>query len=431
MPTGTIPVTAKASPSPHPEIFTKVAAMPKSPPPTATGPIFEVINNFHDDLVAIRQDIHAHPELGFEENRTADIVAEKLTEWGIEVHRGLGKTGVVGTLRTGNDPNSIGLRADMDALPILEANTFAHRSTDDGKMHACGHDGHTTMLLGAARYLAETRNFEGCIHFIFQPAEEAIGGAKAMIADGLFDQFPCDTVFGMHNSPGLPAGQFAIRPGPMMAGGALFDIKVTGNGAHGARPESGIDPVVIGAQIISACQTIVSRNVPPQQTAVISFTQFHAGDAYNVIPGEAHIMGTTRAFSQKIMDMIEANMTATAQGIASAMGGKAEIDFRVEFLPTVNDPEQTTFAADCAAKLIGEANVNRNRERIMGSEDFSYMLNVRPGAYINIGNGDDDGFCQVHNPSYDFNDSVLSHGAAYFATLAETKLGVKTKPDGS
>jgi amidohydrolase len=396
--------------------------MTGAPPPKATGPIFDAINGFQDDLTKIRHDIHAHPELGFEENRTADIVADKLTEWGIEVSRGIGKTGVVGSLRMGNDPRSVGLRADMDALPILEGNTFDHRSVHDGKMHACGHDGHTTMLLGAARYLAETKNFEGCVHFIFQPAEEAIGGAKAMIADGLFDQFPCDSIFGMHNSPGLPAGQFAIRPGAMMAGGALFDLKISGKGAHGARPESGIDPVVIGAQIISACQAIVARNVAPQETAVISFTQFHAGDAYNVIPGEAHIMGTTRAFSQPVMDMIEANMRATAEGIATAMGARADLEFRVEFLPTVNNPEETTFAADCAAALIGEENVNRNRARIMGSEDFSYMLNVRPGAYINIGNGDQDGFCQVHNPGYDFNDTVLSHGAAYFATIAEKKL---------
>ena len=385
-------------------------------------PPIDDIRNHHDALTAIRRDIHAHPELGFEEGRTSDIIAETLTGWGIEIHRGLGKTGVVGTLRAGDSRRSIGLRADMDALPILETNGFAHRSVTDGKMHACGHDGHTTMLLGAARYLAETRNFEGCVHFIFQPAEEGIGGARAMIEDGLFDKFPCDTVFGMHNSPGLDVGKFAIRPGPMMAGGALFDIAIRGVGAHGARPESGVDPVVIAAQIVSACQTIVSRNLPPQETAVLSFTQIHAGDAYNVIPETARIMGTARSFSTTVMTTIEDNLRRTAEGIAAAMGAHAELDFRVEFLPTVNDEEQAAFAADCAASLVGEDNVNRDRERIMASEDFSYMLAVRPGAYINIGNGAGEEVCMVHNPGYDFNDEILPLGAAYYATLVETRL---------
>ncbi|MCZ6605047.1 MAG: M20 family metallopeptidase, partial [Alphaproteobacteria bacterium] len=317
-------------------------------------PPLDDIKKYHDDLTSIRRDIHANPEICFEEDRTSDMVAEKLTGWGIDIHRGLGKTGVVGTLRVGNDPRSIGLRADMDALPILEGNSFAHRSVHDGKMHACGHDGHTTMLLGAARYLAETQNFEGCVHFIFQPAEEGIGGARAMIEDGLFEKFPCDSVFGMHNSPGLEVGRFAIRPGAMMAGGALFDIRLRGVGAHGARPESGVDPVVIAAQIITACQTIISRNLAPQETAVLSFTQIHSGDAYNVIPETARIMGTARAFSTTVMATMEETMRRTAEGIAAAMGAKAELDFRVEFLPLVNDEEQTVFAADCAASLVGE-----------------------------------------------------------------------------
>ncbi len=383
---------------------------------------FDHIKKFHDDLTTIRRDIHAHPELGFEEMRTSDMVAKMLSGWGIDVHRGLGKTGVVGALRAGNDPRSIGLRADMDALPILEGNSFAHRSVDDGKMHACGHDGHTTMLLGAARYLAETQNFEGCVHFIFQPAEEGIGGARAMIEDGLFQKFPCDSVFGMHNSPGLEAGSFAIRPGPMMAGGALFDIHIKGVGAHGARPESGVDPVIIAAQIVTACQTIVSRNIAPQETAVLSFTQIHSGDAYNVIPESARIMGTARAFSTTVMATIEDHMRRTAKGIAAAMGAHAELDFRVEFLPTVNDEQQTAFAADCAASLVVEDNMNRNRERVMASEDFSYMLAMRPGAYINIGNGAGEEVCMVHNPGYDFNDEILPLGAAYYATLVERKL---------
>lgn len=385
-------------------------------------PPIDDIRKYHDELTAIRQDIHAHPELGFEENRTSDIVAEKLTGWGIDIHRGLGKTGIVGTLRVGDDPRSIGLRADMDALPMAEANGFAHRSVHQEKMHACGHDGHTTMLLGAARYLAESRNFEGCVHFIFQPAEEGVGGAKAMIEDGLFDKFSCDTIFGMHNSPGLEVGAFAIRPGAMMAGGALFDIRVRGVGAHGARPEAGVDPVVIAAQIVTACQTIVSRNISPQETAVLSFTQIHSGDAYNIIPETARIMGTARAFSSAVMTTIEDNMRRIAEGIAASMGASAELDFRVEFLPMVNDEEQTAFAADCAATLVGEDNIERNREVIMASEDFSYMLAMRPGAYINIGNGAGEEVCMVHNPGYDFNDEILPLGAAYFATLVEAKL---------
>jgi hippurate hydrolase len=382
--------------------------------------IIDRINDFHEELTAIRRDIHAHPELGMEEERTSDIVAEKLSSWGIEVHRGLGKTGVVGTLRIGNNPRSVGLRADMDALPIMEANSFEHRSKFDGKMHACGHDGHTAMLLGAARYLSETRNFDGCVHFIFQPAEEGLGGAKAMIEDGLFERFPCDTVYGMHNHPGLETGKFAIRPGAMMASGALFDIKITGVGAHGARPEAGIDPVVIGAHIITACQAIVSRNVSAKDTAVLSFTQMHAGDAYNVIPEEAHIMGTARSFSSDVMEKIETNMRRTVEGLASSMGAHATLDFRVEFMATVNDPEETVFAADCAAELVGEENVERNMGQIMGSEDFSFMLNVSPGAYMRIGNGVDS--VHVHKPDYEFNDEIIPLGSSFLASVVETKL---------
>jgi len=382
--------------------------------------IIDRIKDFHEELTAIRRDIHAHPELGMEEERTSEIVAEKLSSWGIEVHRGLGKTGVVGTLRIGNNPRSVGLRADMDALPIMEANSFEHRSKFDGKMHACGHDGHTAMLLGAARYLSETRNFDGCVHFIFQPAEEGLGGAKAMIEDGLFERFPCDTVYGMHNHPGLETGKFAIRPGAIMASGALFDIKITGVGTHGARPEAGIDPVVIGAHIITACQAIVSRNVSAKDTAVLSFTQMHAGDAYNVIPEEAHIMGTARTFSADIMEQIETNMRRTVEGLASSMGAHATLDFRVEFMTTVNDPEETVFAADCAAELVGEENVERNMVQIMGSEDFSFMLNVSPGAYIRIGNGA--GSVHVHNQDYEFNDEIIPLGSSFLASVVETKL---------
>ena len=383
---------------------------------------FDAIAANHDDLTAIRRDIHAYPELGFEEHRTADIVAEKLTSWGIEVTRGIGKTGVVGTLRVGNDPRSIGLRADMDALPILEANTFAHRSQHNGKMHACGHDGHTAMLLGAAHYLSQSRNFEGCVHFIFQPAEEGIGGARAMIEDGLFTQFPCDSVFGMHNRPGMEIGKFAIRPGPMMAGGAMFDIHITGVGAHGARPESGVDPVVIASQIVMAAQTIVSRNIRPRDTAVVSITQIHAGDAYNVIPQTAQIMGTARTFSMEVLAMIEDNLRRLAENIAAGFGATAKLDFRLEFMPTVNNDAETQFAIECAAELVGAERVNGDIPMIMASEDFSYMLNERPGAYIMVGNGAGEGGCEVHNPAYDFNDQAIPYGAAFFATAVEKKL---------
>lgn len=382
--------------------------------------IIDHVRDYHDELTEIRRDFHAHPELGMEEERTSDIVAEKLKGWGLEVHRGIGNTGIVGTLRIGNDTRSIGLRADMDALPITEANDFAYRSKHDGKMHACGHDGHTTMLLGAARYLAETRNFEGCVHFIFQPAEEGLGGAEAMLEDGLFERFPCDTVFGMHNHPGIPVGKFAIRPGAMMAGGALFDIKIKGVGAHGARPEGSIDPVVVAAHIITASQTIVSRNVRARDAAVLSFTQVHAGDAYNVIPDEARIMGTARTFSRDIMNKIEVNLRRTVEGIAASLGATAELDFRFTFAPLVNDEAQTGFAADCAAELVGEEHVSRNLHQVMGSEDFSFMLEKSPGAYIRIGNGENS--IQVHNPCYDFNDEIIPLGVAFWAKLVETKL---------
>jgi hippurate hydrolase len=373
-------------------------------------------------MTAWRRDIHAHPELGFEERRTADLVAEKLAAFGIEVHRGIGKTGVVGVLRVGNSHRSIGLRADMDALPILETNAFEHRSRHDGRMHACGHDGHTAMLLGAARYLAETQAFDGTVNVIFQPAEEGLGGANAMIADGLFERFPCDTVFGMHNRPGLAVGKFAIRTGAMMAGGAYFDIIVTGRGAHGARPESGIDPVLVAAHIATALQSIVARNVKPTDTAVLSVTQIHGGDAYNVIPQRAVMRGTARAFSRDTMALIEQNMARVAAGVASGFGATAALDFRKVFAPLVNAADEAAFIADTAAELVGEANVNRDGRLVMASEDFAYMLEQRPGAYIQIGNGDGEGACEVHNGGYDFNDAILPLGATLFARLAEKKL---------
>jgi amidohydrolase len=380
------------------------------------------IAEFHEELAEWRHDIHAHPELGFEEQRTSDLVAQKLAEFGCEVFRGIGKTGVVGRLQAGRSQRSIGLRADMDCLPIEEATNLRYHSRHQGRMHACGHDGHTTMLLGAARYLAETRNFDGIVHLIFQPAEEGLGGGKAMVEDGLFDRFPCDAIFGMHNRPGLAVGKFQIRSGAMMAGGAYFDIAVTGRGAHGARPEAGIDPVVAASHIAIALQTIVSRNVRPVDTAVLSVTQIHAGEAYNVIPERAVIGGTARCFSRETMMMVEHNMRRIASGVAEGFGATAEVDFRVIFPALVNDAAETAFIADAAAELVGADNVNREAGLVMASEDFSYMLEQRPGAYIQIGNGDGIGGCEVHNPGYDFNDAALPFGASLFARLAEKKL---------
>ena len=380
------------------------------------------IEKFALEMTGWRRDIHAHPELGFQEQRTSDLVATQMAAFGIEVHRGVGKTGVVGVLHAGGSKRTIGLRADMDALPIQEANTFDHRSRHEGRMHACGHDGHTTMLLGAAKYLAATRNFDGTVNFIFQPAEEGIGGAKAMIDDGLFKRFPCETVFGMHNRPGMPLGRFAVKAGQMMAGGAFFDIDIEGRSAHGARPESGIDPVLAASHVIAALQSIVARNVRPVDTAVLSVTQVHGGDAYNVIPQRVRLSGTVRAFSNEVMELIGHNMARVAEGVASGFGARAKTDFRVIFPPTINNPEQAEIAAAICVGLVGTENVNRNPPPIMASEDFAYMLNEVPGCYINIGNGDGEGACEVHNPSYDFNDRALPLGASFFARLVETRL---------
>ncbi len=377
------------------------------------------LHEFQDELVAIRHDLHAHPELGFEEHRTSAIVAGLLTSWGIEVHRDIGRTGIVGVLRAGTSQRSIGLRADMDALPIHETTNLAHSSRTPGVMHACGHDGHTTMLLGAARTLAETRRFDGTVNFIFQPAEEGVGGAEAMIADGLFARFPCASVFGMHNHPGLEVGAFAIRPGPMMAGGAFFDLTVTGQGTHGARPEAGTDPVLAASHIVTALQSIVARNVSPLDTAVLSCCAIEGGNAYNVIPETVRIRGTARAFRTDLLQTIEHNMRRLAEGIAAGFGATASLDIRTIFSPLVNDPARTDAIANAAASLVGDASVERNRTYIMGSEDFAFMLEAVPGAYINLGNGDT---AALHNPGYDFNDAALPYGAALYAAIAEREL---------
>jgi amidohydrolase len=385
-------------------------------------PTIPRLEEMKQEMTAWRRDLHAHPELGFQEQRTSELVASKLASFGVEVHRGVGRTGIVGVLRAGSSKRAVGLRADMDALPIREANRFEHRSKHEGRMHACGHDGHTTMLLGTAKYLAETRRFDGTVHFIFQPAEEGMGGAQAMIADGLFKRFPCEAVFGMHNRPGMPLGKFAVRSGAMMAGGAFFDIDIEGVGAHGARPESGIDPVLVAAHVATALQSIVARNVRPVDTAVVSVTQIHAGDAYNVIPQMARLSGTVRAFSDATMELIGRNLARIAEGVARGFGATAKTDFRLTYAPLVNNAAEAEFAAGICAEVVGTDSVRRDPPLIMASEDFSFMLKEVPGCYINIGNGDGEGACEVHNPSYDFNDAALPYGASFFARLVETRL---------
>jgi amidohydrolase len=383
----------------------------------------EHIRRHQEQLTAWRRDFHAHPETGFEEVRTSALVAERLESWGIEVHRGVGHTGLVGVLRAGNGDRAVGLRADMDALDMPEANGFAHRSTIPGKMHGCGHDGHTTMLLGAARYLAETRNFNGTVHFIFQPAEEGQGGARAMVEEGLFRRFPCNAVYGLHNRPGMPVGQYGIRAGAMMAGCAFFDLTVQGRGGHGARPESTVDPVVCGAAIVSAYQSIIGRNVAPNDTGVVSVTGFSAGTAYNVIPDQVSLRGTVRAFRTETMALIEQRMRALAGSIAEGFGAVATLDFREVTVPVVNGVAQTAMIADAAAAMVGGAAVDRNRIPAMGSEDFSYMMAEVPGAYILVGNGEGEaGGCEVHNPHYDFNDAAIPFGAGVLAAVVEREL---------
>ena len=383
-----------------------------------TSPI-DQIRRYHPELTAIRQDIHAHPELGLEEHRTADLVARKLEEWGIEVHRGVGTTGVVGVLRSGNGEATIGLRADMDALPIVEANDLPYTSQNRGKMHACGHDGHTTMLLGAARYLAETRNFNGTVNFIFQPGEEGVGGALAMLEDDLFARFPCNAIYGMHNRPGMPVGKYGISPGTAMAGGGFFDITITGKGAHGARPEESVDPVLVASHIATALQSIVSRNVSPREVAVVSVTRILSGDAYNVIPQTATLGGTVRTMTRDTMNVVEQSMRRIASGVAAGFGAMVDVDFRLIFAPLVNHPEHFNAIADAAAELVGDANVNRTQAPAVASEDFAFMLEKVPGAYINLGNGE---CAPVHNHHYNFNDEATPFGSALFARLVERQL---------
>ena len=382
-------------------------------------PVLPEIQSFTDELVAIRRDLHAHPEIGFEEVRTSNIVAEKLAAWGIEVHRGIGKTGVIGILHgTGGPGRRIGLRADMDALPIQEITNLPWRSTVAGKMHACGHDGHTTMLLGAARYLAENRGFKGTAIFIFQPAEEGLGGARSMIAEKLFERFPCDEIYGLHNSPDLDPGQISIFPGPAMAGADFFDIKITGRGSHGAMPHMGRDPIVVAMSLANALQTIVSRNADPREAAVLSITQIHAGSAYNVIPEEAVLAGTIRTFSPEIGALVRERMREIAAGTAASFGVTIEVDIRNIFDVLVNHEAQTQAVVEVAAEIVGSNGVLTEVKPLMGSEDFADMLRVVPGAYAWVGHA---GTVPVHNPAYVLDDGILPVGASLLARLVETR----------
>ncbi len=386
-------------------------------------PVIEQIADFADDMTTWRRDIHAHPELGFEEVRTSSIVEEKLKEWGIETHTGIAKTGVVGVIRgQGNGSGSIGLRADLDALPMQEHANPPHRSTNDGKMHACGHDGHTTMLLGAARYLMETRNFDGVVNLIFQPAEEGPGGGRVMVEEGLFDRFPCDAVYGMHNFATLPKGKFGINKGGFMAAADEVKIRIEGFGGHAALPHLCVDPIAIGVQLHTALQTIISRNLEPVMPAVVSVTQFHAGSANNVVPSTANLEASVRTVDQATRDMIRGRITDICDGLAKAHGATIDVSYREGYPVLVNHAHETDRAVLAAIATVGEDQVDGNLKPTMGSEDFSYMLEARPGAYILLGQGDENNVHPLHHAHYDFNDEILPIGASYWARLVEQEL---------
>jgi hippurate hydrolase len=383
-------------------------------------PVIERIAQYQDELVAIRHDLHAHPEIGFEEVRTSGIVANLLESWGITVHRGLGGTGIVGELRGKHDSNRrIGLRADMDALPIHEETGLPYASKNPGVMHACGHDGHTTILLGAARYLAETRDFAGTAVFVFQPAEEGLGGARAMLKDGLFQKFPCDEIYGLHNAPGRRAGRVAVFPGAAMAGADFFDFRIKGRGSHGARPNEARDPIIAAVALTQALQTIVSRNNHPRTPLVVSVTQIHSGAAYNVIPAEATVSGTVRAFSDDARALVRRRMQEMAAGIAATHEVEIEFSSRDIFTVLENHPEQTEAYADVAREIVGEENLSTRVEPVMGSEDFADMLRATPGAYCWVGHACDK---PVHNPEFVFDDAIIPIGASLMARIVERRL---------
>ena len=380
-------------------------------------------------IAAMRRDIHAHPELCFQEERTADLIAKALTEWGIPIHRGLGKTGVVAILKNGTSDRAVGLRADIDALPMTEKNTFAHASRFPGKMHACGHDGHTAMLLAAARHLSRHRPYDGTVYLIFQPAEEGGGGAREMIKDGLFEKFPMEAVFGAHNWPGMAAGQFALKTGPCFASSNEFKITVRGRGSHAALPHNGIDPVPVACQMVQAFQTIITRNKRPIDAGVISVTMIHTGEATNVVPDSCEIQGTVRTFTLEVLDLIESRMKAVAEHTCAAFGATCDFEFHRNYPPTINHSAETEFARRLLGEVVGPDNV-LEFEPTMGAEDFSYFLLERPGCYFLIGNGDGShregghglGPCMLHNPSYDFNDELIPLGATVWVRLAESWL---------
>ena len=382
--------------------------------------ILDWLSDVAGDLHAVRHDIHAHPELGFEENRTAALVAQSLKDWGYEVHTGIGKTGVVGVLRNGSSPRTLGIRADMDALPIIENTGAAYTSQHTGCMHACGHDGHTTMLLGAARYLAATRQFDGTLNLICQPAEEGQGGAEAMLADGLLERFPCDALFGMHNMPGLPAGHLGLRAGPMMASQDLLTVTLEGVGGHGSMPHLSVDPLVAAASMVMALQTVVSRTIDTQEAAVVTVGALQAGQAANVIPQQALLRLSLRALNPKVREQMLARVMAIIQTQAASFGCTVQIEHRPAYPVLVNHPKETEFARQVGVALLGADAVDGNTRTLMGSEDFAWMLQRCPGSYLFIGNGVSRPM--VHNPAYDFNDDILLTGAAYWGALAESWL---------
>jgi amidohydrolase len=377
-------------------------------------------------ITALRREIHAHPELCFQEVRTGDLIAQQLASWGIEFHRGLGKTGIVGIIKNGTSKRAIGLRADMDALPMTEVNTFAHASQHPGKMHACGHDGHVAMLLAAGKHLAKHRNFDGTVYLVFQPAEEGGGGAREMVSDGIFERFPMDAIFGIHNWPGMPFGLGAVSPGPVMASSNEFEIVVTGKGCHAAMPHMGIDPVPVACQMVQGFQTIISRNKKPIDTGVISVTMIHAGEATNVVPNSVNVQGTVRTFSTEVLDMIEARMRSITEHTAAAFDCTATFQFVRNYPPTINHPAEAAFARKVMVGMLGEANA-LPQEPTMGAEDFAFFLQSKPGAYIFLANGDGGhrevghglGPCSLHNPSYDFNDELIPLGGSYWVRMVE------------
>jgi amidohydrolase len=386
----------------------------------------EYLRGEHEALTELRRDLHAHPELGFEEHRTVEVVSRELDRLGVEFHAGVGKTGVVAVIRgqRGDSGRSIGLRADMDALPMHEENDFAHASRFKGRMHGCGHDGHTTMLLGTARYLAATRRFDGTAYLIFQPGEEGYAGGKAMIDDGLFERFPADQIYALHNWPALPPGKIGIRSGPMMAAADRIEIHIEGRGGHGAHPHMAVDPVLVAGHIITAAQSIVARNVSPLDTAVVSLCAMHAGNlaAMSVIPREARLAGTVRTFRPQTQDAVERRLNELVHSIAAGFGARATLKYERVYPATINSEREAEFAAQVADALVGPDNVVRELEPSMGSEDFSFMLQRRPGAYMRLGQGGAEGGCFLHNSRYDFNDAVIPIGAGYLAALAEAAL---------